>query len=110
MAWAKGQSGNPKGRAAGKPFRDALDMELKEAGDERPKLRAIAKKLLDEAELGNMQAINCLADRLDGKAAQALEHSGDMPHYVARMPFPCETVEEWEAYVKAEGLAPPKTA
>ena len=96
MPWAKGQSGNPKGRAAEKSFADALRLEIKAAGDDHAILRAIAKKLLEKAEGGDMQAINCLANRLDGKPQQAVEMIGDVPHYVIRAPEPCSTVEEWE--------------
>ena len=67
--------GNPKGRAVEKPFADALRMEIKEAGDNHQKLREIARKLLDKAAEGDMSAINCFADRLDGKPSQALEVS-----------------------------------
>jgi hypothetical protein len=105
MAWTKGQSGNPKGRAVEKPFADALRMEIKAAGADHQQLRAIARKLLDKAEAGDMQAINCLADRLDGKPPQALEHSGDMPTpYVIHAPLPCATAEEWEAENRAARL------
>jgi hypothetical protein len=69
------ESGNPRGRAIAKPFADALRMEIKEAGDNHQKLREIARKLLDKAADGDMSAINCLADRLDGKPSQALEVS-----------------------------------
>jgi hypothetical protein len=96
MARTKGQSGNPKGRAAEKPFADALRMEIKDAGEDHQKLRIIAKKLLDKAAEGDMQAINCLADRLDGKPSQAVEVSGDTPRYVIRTPLPNATSEEWE--------------
>jgi hypothetical protein len=106
MAWTKGQSGNPRGRAAEKPFADALRMEIKAAGDDHQKLRAIAKRLLEKAEEGDMQAINCLADRLDGKPQQAVEVSGDVLRYVVRMPEPCRTIEEWEASVRAAGYGP----
>jgi len=47
MAWTKGQSGNPKGRAVEKPFADALSMEIKAA--DHLLLRAIARKLLKRA-------------------------------------------------------------
>jgi uncharacterized protein DUF5681 len=105
MAWEKGQSGNPKGRAAEKPFADALRMEIKDAGEDHKQLRAIAKKLLEKAEGGDMQAINCLADRLDGKPHQAMEVTGDKPHYVIRVPEPCETVEEWQEKYAGYGSA-----
>jgi hypothetical protein len=103
MAWTKGQSGNPKGRAAEKPFGDALRMEIKAAGEDHQKLRAIARTLLEKAEAGDMQAINCLADRLDGKPQQAVEVTSDAPHYVIHAPEPCRTAEEWEANVRARG-------
>ena len=97
MAWTKGQSGNPQGRAVEKPFADALRLEIKEAGADHQQLRTIARKLLDKAEAGDMQAINCLADRLDGKPPQAVELSDETPRYVIHAPLPCRTAEEWEA-------------
>lgn len=96
MAWKTGESGNPRGRAAEKPFADALRMEIKAAGDHHQKLREIACKLLDKASEGDMQAINCLADRLDGRPAQALEVNTSET-FVMRLPEPAKTVEEWQA-------------
>lgn len=59
------------GRKAEKPFRDALRMEIAALGDSDPKaLRAIARKLLERAADGDMQAIRELADRTDGKPTQ----------------------------------------
>ena len=98
MAWKKGQSGNPAGRAAEKPFADALRMEIKEAGADHRQLREIAKKLLEKASQGDMQAINCLADRLDGRPAQALEVNTSET-FVMRLPEPAETIEEWQASI-----------
>lgn len=71
------------GRPAGspnkdKPFRDALRMEITEAGEDKRRLRKIAAALLDKAETGDVAAIKEVGDRLDGKPAQALEHSGDL--------------------------------
>jgi hypothetical protein len=40
------------------------------------KLREIARTHIEKAAAGDMQAIKELADRLDGKPAQMLEHSG----------------------------------
>ena len=51
-------------------------MEINASKDRR-KLRLIAKKLLKEAEAGNIQAIKEVTDRLDGKAAQSLTVAGD---------------------------------
>ncbi len=41
------------------------------------KMRKIAKKLLDEAESGNMVAIKEVFDRLDGKPAQTVDMNVD---------------------------------
>ena len=98
MAWKKGQSGNPAGRAIEKPFADALRMEIKAAGEDHHQLRVIARKLLDKASKGDMQAINCLADRLDGRPAQALEVNTS-ESFVMRIPEPAGTVEEWQARI-----------
>jgi hypothetical protein len=61
------------GRKAEKPFRDALRMQLKEAGDDHKALRMIAAKLIDMAASGDMQAIKELADRTDGKSVQQVD-------------------------------------
>lgn len=61
------------GRKAEKPFRDALRMQLKEAGDDHKALRMIAAKLIDMAASGDMQAIKELADRTDGRAVQQVD-------------------------------------
>ncbi|HYE25086.1 MAG TPA: DUF5681 domain-containing protein [Clostridia bacterium] len=56
-----------------KSFANMLNIAIKEAHDEgRDKLRAVADKLVELAINGDMQAINAIADRLDGKPAQAI--------------------------------------
>lgn len=45
-------------------------MELASAGGDHKRLRQIARKLIDKAEEGDLQAIQQVADRLDGKPAQ----------------------------------------
>lgn len=80
MAFEKGQSGNPGGRPKDKPFREALRMELAALKDEDPKaLRGLARKLLTLASEGDnaLPAIKEIADRLDGKPAQAIENGED---------------------------------
>jgi hypothetical protein len=73
MPWKPGQSGNPRGRAIEKPFRDALRLEEKElaAGNviQHPEgsLRWNAQQLLRR---GDSVSITQIADRLDGKPAQ----------------------------------------
>lgn len=62
-----------------KPFRDALRMELAALGADDPKaLRQLARKLLDTASKDDgLAAIKEVADRLDGKPAQAIENGDD---------------------------------
>lgn len=67
------------GRRAEKPFRDALRMQLKEAGEDHKALRIIAAKLIEMAQAGDMQAIKELADRTDGKPAQAIVGDDEAP-------------------------------
>src|SRR5262245_8818045 len=66
----------PRGQQRDKPYREALRMELAVAGEDMKKLREIARTHIEKAAAGDMQAIKELADRLDGKPAQKLEHSG----------------------------------
>jgi hypothetical protein len=57
-----------------KPFREALRMELALLGEDDPKaLRGLARKLLATAAADDgLAAIKEVADRLDGKPAQAV--------------------------------------
>lgn len=41
------------------------------------KLRSIAEKLIEKAEGGDVSALREIGDRLDGKAKQQIEVSGD---------------------------------
>src|SRR6266446_4994903 len=66
----------PRGQQRDKPYREALRMELAAAGEDMKKLREIARVHIARCEAGDMQAIKDLADRLDGRPAQILEHSG----------------------------------
>lgn len=68
---------NPTGKSGprDKPFRDALRMELAAAGEDHKALRAIARNLIALAQITDkdaMPAINAIADRTDGKVAQAI--------------------------------------
>jgi hypothetical protein len=58
-----------------KPFNDALLMTLR--GNPLA-LRRIAAKLVEKAEGGDLTAIREIADRLDGKPAQAIDRR-DVP-------------------------------
>ena len=70
---------NSRGQQRDKPFRDALRMELAALGEEDPKtLRRLARKLLETASKDDgLAAIKEVADRLDGKPAQAIENGED---------------------------------
>lgn len=81
MAFQPGKSGNPGGRAKERQFADALRMELAAVGDDSKALRAIARNLINLAQKDDekaLPAINAIADRLDGKPAQAVEMSGGL--------------------------------
>ena len=52
------------------------DRPATRSGEDMKKLREIARTHIEKAAAGDMQAIKELADRLDGKPAQMLEHSG----------------------------------
>src|SRR5215831_980555 len=66
----------PRGQQRDKPYREALHIELAAAGEDMKKLREIARVHIARCEAGDMQAIKELANRLDGRPAQILEHSG----------------------------------
>jgi len=69
---------NPRGQQRDKIYREALRLELADMseGVDLKKLRQIARAHIEKAASGDMQAIKELADRLDGRPAQILEHSG----------------------------------
>ena len=74
MAWQKGQSGNPAGRACEKPWRDALTRAL--GGKHLVDLKAVADVVVKLALAGDMAAIKEIGDRLDGRPKQQTEVSG----------------------------------
>lgn len=69
------------GRKQEKPFRDALRMELAAVGEDHKALRAMARRLIEQAMDGTepMPAIREVADRLDGKPAQTIMGDEDNP-------------------------------
>lgn len=61
-----------------KSFANMLNIAIKQATEDgRDKLRAVADALLDKAMSGDVQAIKEVADRLDGKVAQAIVGDND---------------------------------
>jgi len=91
---------NPRGQQRDKPYREALRMELAEMGVDLKKLREVARAHIEKAAAGDMQAIKELADRLDGKPTQMLEHvePGGQPvrRLVRQFVSVVETREEFE--------------
>lgn len=72
---AKEGNPNPVGGKPDKLIRDALKAAIRQ---EPQKLKRAAEKVLDEAADGNLHAMNFLAERIDGKAVQAVV--GDDEH------------------------------
>lgn len=69
-----------KGGKPDKLIRDALMIALKREhvdseGQKTSKINAIASKLVEQAIEGNTMAAKEIADRVDGKATQPLEHT-----------------------------------
>lgn len=78
-------AGRPQGaQNRDKPFRDALRIELAAAGEDQHALRSIAKNLIAQAQKNEnaIPAIKEIADRLDGKPAQAITNGDDGPFEV----------------------------
>lgn len=79
MPFAKGQSGNPAGRPKeAKLIRDALTLAAKRVcetdPDGRIMLAVAAEKVVEAATKGDLLAFKEMADRIDGKPRQELEH------------------------------------
>ena len=62
--------------ARGALFGGALRRVLAEAGTNREKLLEIADALVAKAMSGDVPAIKEIADRIDGKVPQGVNHSG----------------------------------
>ena len=73
MTWKKGQSGNPNGLKP-TPWAEALKIVAQEPVDldGRKRLRLLAEKVFEMAMDGDMQAIQEIGNRLDGKPVQAV--------------------------------------
>jgi len=79
--WKKGESGNLNGRPKGRVsltsrLRSQLLEELPNAQSDKVKADLIIHALVEEARAGNMQAIICILDRLEGKVTDKVEMSG----------------------------------
>ena len=79
--------GAPKGNnnaGKNKPWRDAIDWAVKNHPtskvEQAQALREVATKLIDSALGGDLQAMKELGDRLDGRAPQSVDLSGELHH------------------------------
>lgn len=80
-----GESGNPEGRARVKVITDMIrkiaNEEIKvEDGDGNTRnikrLRRSTEALFDEADKGNVSAFHAIAERLEGKVKEVVQHEG----------------------------------
>jgi hypothetical protein len=78
MPWKPGQSGNPNGRPKKEfAFKTAIIQALRVKGpDGVPYRRRIARKLVELADQGNIEAIKILLERVDGKVVERREIAG----------------------------------
>jgi hypothetical protein len=85
MASRGGQPGN-NNAAKGKRWFEAIDKALKQYTDKKRHIEAgqaldrIAKLVVREALDGSFWAIEEIGDRLDGKAAQSINITGEVTH------------------------------
>ena len=97
MAFEKGKSGNPGGRPKDRPFRESLRKQLHDIDPKDPdklkKIDQIAKKCIDMALDGNMQAIKEIADRTDGKSDATVNVNGT--HAVHHTSEPVSETAAW---------------
>jgi hypothetical protein len=80
MPFEKGKSGNPGGQPKNRIWRDAIEraIERRKGKVDLLAIDDLADKLLDIAFSGDLAAIKEFGDRTDGKAIQAVEHSGSI--------------------------------
>lgn len=71
---------NPLGAKSDKIWRDAVMRAVRrnDPEDGKPKLEKLADSLVKKALDGDCVALREIGDRLDGKATQAVEHSGSI--------------------------------
>ncbi len=74
MAEKGGQPGNTNATKDKRLITDELRRVVTQSPE---KLKAACVKVLDDAVAGNLGAFSVIADRLEGKPAQALIHQGD---------------------------------
>jgi hypothetical protein len=72
--WKPGQSGNPGGRPKARLIDQVLEEKL--LSKDSKLAAAIAQKLLDRANRGDLKAIQLIAERTQGKPKRQMELSG----------------------------------
>jgi hypothetical protein len=96
------------GQQRDKLFREALRMQLAQAGENLKALREIADVLIAEAKAGNIRAIEEIADRLDGKPAPQMPdlpgNGGEQMRRTVTYQIIHTTEERLEAEKKNKGL------
>ena len=65
--------------------------------DGKPRLRALAEKLVLSGLGGDVQAIREIADRLDGKPGQSIDLAVTDERNVIRAPEMSETPADWQS-------------
>jgi hypothetical protein len=79
--WKKGRSGNPGGRPRTAVLSEAYQEELASPapGDRegRTNTQAIARAVVKKARAGDLRAAQELADRIEGRPRQSVEHAGE---------------------------------
>lgn len=75
MPFVKGTSGNPRGRPKkGQALTDILNYKLDQRdGSGKMRREAVAEKLIDLAEGGDITAIRYIMDRVDGRPKETIE-------------------------------------
>src|SRR5215212_6057941 len=89
----KGKSGNPGGRP--KVVAEIKELARAHTGEAVETLVSIMKNL-KAAPAARVSAANALLDRGYGRPPQHISGEGG-PIFVARLPEPCKTVEDWVA-------------
>src|SRR5262249_7737531 len=93
--FVKGQSGNPGGRP--KEIAEVKELARQHVPAAIEALASIMNNT-KASDAARVSAASALLDRAYGKPQQHID--AEIGSYVARLPEPCKTVEEWEASVK----------